>query len=153
MDFTNTVSIDRPAEEVFRFVSDLENVPQWNYAVIETRKSSDGPVNVGTTYRQVRSAPTRSEEDLRVSEFEPTRRFAVQGDLGPFVGTLTYEFENVDGRTRLTNTASLEARGLMRIASPIASGRIREAVAANLGVLKQLLEHRDTTPERPEISR
>jgi uncharacterized membrane protein len=33
MDFTNTVSIDRPAEEVFRFVSDLENVPQWKYAV------------------------------------------------------------------------------------------------------------------------
>jgi hypothetical protein len=76
-----------------------------------------------------------------------------KGDLGPFVGKLTYEFEDVDGRTRLTNTASLEARGLMRIASPIASGRIREAVAANLGALKQLLEHRDTTPERPEISR
>jgi carbon monoxide dehydrogenase subunit G len=147
MDFTNTVTIDRRPQEVFRFVSDLENVPKWNYAIIETRKTSDGPVDVGTTYRQVRSAPTRSEEILRVTEFESGRRFAVQGDLGPFVGTLTYEFEDVDGRTRLTNTASLEAHGLMRIAAPIASGRIREAVAENLGALRQLMEERDTTPQ------
>ena len=146
MDFTNTVTIDRPARDVFLFVSDLENVPRWNHAIIETRKTSEGPVNVGTTYRQVRSAPTRSEETLRVSEFEPSRRFAVQGDLGPFVGTLTYAFEDVDGRTRLTNTASLETRGLMRIAAPIASGRVREAVAANLDALKQLLERRDPIP-------
>lgn len=145
MDFMNTVTIDRPTQDVFRFVSDLENVPKWNYAIIETRKTSDGPVDVGTTYRQVRSVPTRSEETLRVTELEPGRRFAVHGDLGPFAGTLTYEFEDVDGRTRLTNTANLEARGLMKIAAPIASGRIREAVAANLGVLKQLLEHGDET--------
>jgi hypothetical protein len=147
MDFTNTVTIDRRAQEVFRFVSDLENVPKWNYAIIATRKTSDGPVDVGTTYRQVRSAPTRSEEQLRVTEFESGRSFAVQGDLGPFVGTLTYEFEDVDGRTRLTNTASLEARGLMKIAAPITSARIREAVAENLGALKQLMEQRDTTPQ------
>jgi carbon monoxide dehydrogenase subunit G len=147
MDFTNTVTIDRRAQEVFRFVSDLENVPKWNYAIIATRKTSDGPVDVGTTYRQVRSAPTRSEEQLRVTEFESGRRFAVQGDLGPFVGTLTYEFEDADGRTRLTNTASLEARGLVKIAAPIASARIREAVAENLGALKQLMEQRDTTPQ------
>jgi hypothetical protein len=62
------------------------------------------------------------------------------------VGTLTYAFEDVDGRTRLTNTASLETRGLMRIAAPIASGRVREAVAANLDALKQLLERRDPIP-------
>jgi carbon monoxide dehydrogenase subunit G len=147
MDFTNTVTIDRRPQEVFRFVSDLENVPKWNYAIIATRKTSDGPVDVGTTYRQVRSAPTRSEEQLRVTEFESGRRFAVQGDLGPFVGTLTYEFEDADGRTRLTNTASLEARGLVKIAAPIASARIREAVAENLGALKQLMEQRDTTPQ------
>jgi uncharacterized protein YndB with AHSA1/START domain len=145
MDFTNTVTIDRPAHDVFRFVANLENVPKWNYAIVETRKTSDGPVGIGTTYRQIRSLPTRSEETLQVTELEPDRRFAVQGDLGPFVGTLTYEFEDVNGRTRLTNRADLEGRGLMKLAAPIASGRVREAVAANLGALKQLLEQGNAT--------
>jgi hypothetical protein len=140
MEFSNTVTIGRSAHDVFRFVSNLENVPKWNYAIAETRKVSSGPVSVGSTYRQVRSVPTHSEESLRVTELEPDRRFAVHGELGPFVGTLAYEFEDLDGRTRLTNTANLEGRGLMKLAAPIAASRVRQAVAANLSTLKQLLE-------------
>jgi uncharacterized protein YndB with AHSA1/START domain len=31
--FENTVLIARPIEDVFAFLSDLENVPKWNYAI------------------------------------------------------------------------------------------------------------------------
>ena len=145
MEFLNTITIERSPHDVFVFVSDLENVPKWNYAIVETRKISDGPVRVGATYRQVRSLPSRSEETLQVIELEPDRRFAVQGGLGPFEGRLTYEFEKIGGSTRLTNKADLQARGIKRLAAPIVSGRIREAVAANLETLKQLLEGKETS--------
>lgn len=79
-----------------------------------------------------------------MTELEPDRRFAVHGSLGPFVGTLTYELEDVRGSTRLTNKADLEARGIKRLAAPILSGRVREAVGANLEKLKQLLEGKGT---------
>jgi hypothetical protein len=144
MEFSNTITIERSPHDVFVFVSDLENVPRWNHAIVETRKTSDGPVRVGTIYRQVRSLPSRSEETLHVIELEPDRRFAVQGGLGPFEGRLTYEFEEIGGSTRLTNKADLQARGIKRLAAPIVSGRVREAVAANLGTLKQLLEGKET---------
>lgn len=140
MQFSNTILIERSPHDVFEFLSDLENVPKWNYAILETRKTSDGPVGIGTTFLQVRSVPARSEESLRVTEFEPDRRFAIRGGLGPFEATLTYELEDVGGWTRLTNSADLEAKGIAKLAAPIASTRIREAVAANLGALKQLLE-------------
>ncbi len=52
--FENTVRIRRPIEEVFGFLSQFENVPKWNYAIVETRMVSEGPVGVGTIYRQVR---------------------------------------------------------------------------------------------------
>jgi carbon monoxide dehydrogenase subunit G len=140
MRFSNTVTIRRPAHDVFAFVSDLENVPTWNYAIAETRKTSEGPVRVGSTYRQVRTLPTRGEEILEVTELDPDRRFAVRGDLGPLSGTLTYELEEVGGATRLINTADLEARGVVRLAAPLAAGRVRDAVAQNLGKLKEILE-------------
>jgi uncharacterized membrane protein len=35
--------IRRPIEDVFAFLSDFENVPKWNYAIVETRKVSEGP--------------------------------------------------------------------------------------------------------------
>ena len=140
MRFSNQITIGRPPHEVFEFVADPENIPKWNYAIEETKKTSGGPVGVGTTYRQVRTIPSRSEESLEVTELEPEQRFAIHGALGPFVGTLTYDFEDVDGSTRLTNTADLEASGLLKLAAPIAVGRIRGAVAQNLGVLKEILE-------------
>ena len=65
--FENTVIIGRPIEEVFGFLSDFENVPTWNYAIIETHKVSQGPVGVGTIYQQVRSVPSRSEERFEVT--------------------------------------------------------------------------------------
>jgi uncharacterized protein YndB with AHSA1/START domain len=37
--FTNTMTIDRSARDVFAFLADLENVPRWNYAITETRKT------------------------------------------------------------------------------------------------------------------
>ena len=144
MEFSNTITIERSRHDVFAFLSDLENIPEWNHAIVETRKTSDGPVRVGTTYRQVRSLPSRSEETLQVTELEPDRRFAVHGGLGPFEGTLSYEFEEIGGSTRLTNEADLEVRGIKRLAARVVSGRVRDAVAANLGTLKQLLEGKRT---------
>ena len=145
MEFSNAIIIERSPHDVFEFVSDLENAPKWNYAIVETRKASEGPVAVGTTYRQVRSLPSRSEETLRVTEFEPDRRFAFEGGLGPFEGTMTYGLEEIGGSTRLTNTAKLEARGIAKLAAPIATGRVRGAVAENLETLKQLLEQEATS--------
>ncbi len=65
--FENTVTIERPAEDVFAFLADFENVPTWNYAIEETTKTSSGPVGVGTIYRQTRSIPRRSEEGFEVT--------------------------------------------------------------------------------------
>lgn len=42
--FENTVTIQKPAEEVFAFLADLENIPAWNYAIEDTSKTSAGPV-------------------------------------------------------------------------------------------------------------
>lgn len=140
MRFENTVRIDRPVEDIFEFLAEFENIPKWNYAIAETNQLSDGPVGVGTIYRQVRTQPSMSEETFEVTEFEPSRRLAIRGGFGPLEGTMTYDLEPDDGGTRLTNSADLEGHGLAKIAAPLASGRISEAVAANLSALKLLLE-------------
>jgi uncharacterized protein YndB with AHSA1/START domain len=138
--FANSVTIQRSPHDVFEFLAEFENVPKWNYAIVETRKTSEGAVGVGTTYRQVRSIPSRSEEEFVVTEFELDRKLAIRGTLGPLEGTLAYILEPIANGTRLTNEADLEGHGLMKLAEPIAGGRVREAVAANLNELKAHLE-------------
>ena len=139
--FENTVTIRRAVEDVFAFLADFENIPTWNYAIVETKKTSPGPVGVGTAYRQLRSVPSRSEEGFQVTAFEPSSRLEVHGDIGPFTATISYLLAPTDHGTRLTNVVDLEpSSGPLRLAAPLAASRVQTAVAANLDTLKQLLE-------------
>jgi carbon monoxide dehydrogenase subunit G len=141
--FENTVTIRRPVQDVFTFLADFENVPKWNHAIVETTKVSPGPVRVGTTYRQTRSAPSSSEEAFEVTVYEPTSRLDVRGGLGPFTARVSYLLEPTGSGTRLTNAVDLESSGLLTLVAPLATSRIKHAVAANLDTLKQLLEAGD----------
>jgi carbon monoxide dehydrogenase subunit G len=138
--FENTMIIKRPVDEVFAFLADFENVPKWNYAIVETRKISPGPVGVGTTYRQTRSVPSRSEEDFEVTVCEPVSQLVIQGQIGPFRARISYLLEPTDSGTRLRNAVDLGSSGPLTLVAPLATSRVKHAVAANLDTLKQLLE-------------
>jgi carbon monoxide dehydrogenase subunit G len=138
--FENTVMISRSIEDVFGFLSDFENVPTWNYAISETRKVSEGPVGVGTIYQQVRSVPSRSEERFEVTAYNPPRHLEIRGQLGPFPSRLSYALDAVPEGTHVTNSVELELRGPSRLLGRVAVPRVRDAVAANLRKLKELLE-------------
>lgn len=140
MKFANTITIVRQPADVFAYLSDLENIPEWNYAIGQTRKTSEGPIGVGSQYTQVRTIPSHSEEFLEVTEFEPDRRLAIQGDLGPFYSEVTYLLAPAGEGTVLTNAMNLTPSGPLRLIAPLASARVKNAVATNLEVLKQLLE-------------
>ena len=138
--FENTLMIRRPTAEVFGFLSDFENVPKWNYAIVETHKASQGPVGVGTIYQQVRSVPSRREERFEVTAYNPPRRLEIQGRLGPFPSRLSYALDAIPEGTRVTNAVELELPGPGRLLGRVAVPRVRDAVAANLRKLKDLLE-------------
>jgi uncharacterized membrane protein len=142
--FENTVTIRRPAEEVFTFLADFENVPRWNYAIEKTTKVTPGPVGVGTTYHQTRSIPSRSEEGFEVTAFEPGKRLAVQGQIGSLRARISYLLEAAPGGTRLTNDVAIDpSPGVLRLAARLATPRVKAAVAENLGKLKEILETRN----------
>ena len=139
--FENTVTIQRPAGEVFAFLADFENIPMWNYAIEETSKTSDGPTGVGTRYRQTRSIPGRSVEEFEITVFEPASRLAIQGQIGPFQATISYQLEAAADVTKLVNNVELNRpQAMPKLLAPLATSRIKAAVAQNLGKLKLLLE-------------
>ena len=109
--FENTVIIRRPIEDVFGFLADFENVPKWNYAIVETRKVSEGAVGVGTIYHQVRSVPRRSEERFEVTAYDPPRHLEIRGQLGPFPSRLSYALEVLPEGTQVANSVELKLRG------------------------------------------
>jgi len=140
MRFSNAIEIRRPPDEVFSFLATPERIPSWNYAIAEAHRRPEGALAVGTRIRQRRTLPRPEWEELEITELVPGRRLVLAGDLGPLRGTLAYDVEPTPDGTRLTNTANLEAHGALRLAAPLATGRVRSAVAQNLTALKQMLE-------------
>jgi uncharacterized protein YndB with AHSA1/START domain len=140
MRFSNTITIERQPTAVFAYLADLENLPQWNYAIEKTRKITSGPVGVGSRYLQTRMIPVRGEEHLEVIEFEPERRITLRGSLNAFPALINYTLQADGSGTNLTNTVELQLPRALNLLAPIATQRIQSAVAANLDVLKQTLE-------------
>ena len=87
MHFANSVTIRRPASEVFAFLVDPANIPKWNYAIDSARQISPGPVGVGTRIQQTRSVPRPATEELLITELVLGRRMVLEGDIGPLSGT------------------------------------------------------------------
>jgi uncharacterized membrane protein len=137
LEFENTIHIDRPVDQVFAFLSGFENIPKWNYYVLEVRRLSESPTGVGTTYHQVRKS---DEQNFRIIEFEPNHSVAVK--------TLPHSSPGFERRftlheegdtTRLRDEWRLDTRR-PTVLERLARGRVKSAVAENLAKLKELLE-------------
>jgi hypothetical protein len=65
--------IDRPVEEVFRFVEDEANIPKWDSDLLKATKTSDGPIGVNpcgsTSTRRVKRVEPPSERNLYANPF------------------------------------------------------------------------------------
>jgi uncharacterized membrane protein len=140
------IRIELPREDVFAFLGDLENMPFWDPAIEVIWKTSPSSVGVGTTYRQIRSAPKRTEEVLEITTFDPPRRLIVEGEIGPFRGRIGFALEVAEEATRLTNWIELEPPSIIsQVVVPLAASQIKVAVASNLERLKEILEERRPT--------
>lgn len=138
--FTNTIHIDRTVGDVYGYLKDLENTPDWNWAVDETTKVSDGPIQVGTRFHQTRSVPTTSSEQLQITALEEDELIEVQGQLATFDALLQYRIKPDAGGTLLENEVDLTMPAGTRLLGGLVTKRIRESVASNLNDLKMLLE-------------
>ena len=135
--FENTIRIDRPAAEVFAFLSDFENIPRWNYFVLEVTKLSDGPIQVGTTYHQVRKT---DEQDFQIVELEPNRKVAVKTlpQSSPDL-EMRFTLKEQGNATLIRDEWQLDS-GLPKLFERLGAGKVKSAVAENLAKLKVLLE-------------
>jgi uncharacterized membrane protein len=135
-----SIVINRPLEEVFAYLSDLENNMNWRAGMIEARKTSAGPIGVGTTYRLVNSVfGRRIESEAEVTEFEPNRKIATRNRSGPPIETRR-SFEPVEGGTRATFAIEADLSGVMKLAEPLLATLAKRRVEGLAADLKDLMD-------------
>ncbi len=135
--FENSLVIDRPVEQVYAFLADLENLPKWNYFVHQVSKTSPEPVQVGSTYHQVRES---DEQDLKITGMEQDQILIIE-TIPPSKPEFRREmvFAALEGGTQIDDRWQIEL-GVPEAVVPYVSGQMKASVARDLKKLKQLLE-------------
>jgi uncharacterized protein YndB with AHSA1/START domain len=142
MEFQTSVRIERPVEEVFEYVADPRNFPNWNSAVqaVSVRSGEGEP---GSTYLMERDLPGgRAQNELKIVDREPPTAFTIRTTSGPTPFGYRYRFEHDGGATLVHLAASVELSGIAGGLGPLASRVVKRGVDANLATLKQILEER-----------
>jgi uncharacterized protein YndB with AHSA1/START domain len=136
--------IKRPKEDVFAFVSNMENSPLWGRTV-KTTKVSEGPVSVGTVFREeARIMGRRINSQAEVTEFDPPSRLSYTGRFGNgWEEHARITFKAVDEGTRMNLTGEAEMGRLAELLAPIFSLLIRKQVQSLFKSLKDVLETSD----------
>lgn len=136
--------IHRPIEDVFAFLTDARNYPQWqsNSGLQRIQQSPESPVGVGTRITEVwKFMGITSESISEVTQYEPNRKFSRRtlNDDSPIKeGTMT--FEQVADGVQVTSIATVKAGGFFAIAEPLLVANLKRGFEENLGLAKQLLE-------------
>ncbi|HVS88285.1 MAG TPA: SRPBCC family protein [Candidatus Acidoferrum sp.] len=143
------VAIDRPAAQVFRWITTHDLLKKWIGGLIEPRPESS-PAEGSEVGRKFRIVETykgeRVDMEMEVMKFERDRdlliRVASVGDLNNgFVETAEYRLTEADGKTRIRMEAQTDYYGYIpRLFEPLITRDARKKLKQDLNRLKTLVE-------------
>lgn len=133
-----TQEIARTPEDVFDYLSDQGNEPEWNPDCISMELLTPGPVAVGSKFRaKWKQGPVVFTE---VTAFDRPRRWSYTNG-GPISCVLTVTLEALpEGGTRMTSRGEWSAHGFMRLIFPIFMRTMRRAETRTNANAKRALE-------------
>ena len=137
-----SIEINRPLKEVFDYVSDVGNYPQWMADTLEVRKDTEGPPQHSDKFTvAIKSVGRRFETPYERTSYEANRGYTDRAVGGP-VPNQRWDciFQEVPGGTRLTRTVEAEMSGILKLLDPIQKRAAERGLRRDLQTLKDVLE-------------
>jgi uncharacterized membrane protein len=139
MEFDLEVRIDRPVADVFAYVTDVRNVPEWQ----ESAESAEW-IEDGRRFRERRHFLGRTATlELEVTALELDRRFDVRAATAPVHFEIRHSFEAADGGTLVRAHGEAKLSGALRFAAGMAKRQAESQFRKDFARLKEVLERRD----------
>jgi len=108
--FDLTIEIDRPPDEVFALLTDIDRLPEWQESAVSA--SANGPLRVGTVIGEQRRFMGRDVQTKdEVTAYEPPRRFDLKSSGGPVSYTIRHTLSRLEpGRCFASRSTCRSAR-------------------------------------------
>ena len=117
---TNVIDIDRPVAEVFEYMVQCRNIPQWVNTIEDDWQEIEGPAGLGTRVTEVVNLGLRrAEVTWEITAFEQNKLFTWQAESWIGSTRVSYSFDKTVTGTRVTGVLTSQPKGLVRLVSPI----------------------------------
>jgi uncharacterized protein YndB with AHSA1/START domain len=140
--FELSIEIGRTPEDVYAYLADPGNLPDWQGEVVEIRGATGGPLPVGAEFTEVRVfLGKRIESTLEVTASEPGREFSLRTRSGPVPFAVRHVLEPAgEGRTRLTLIGEAQNTGMFKLAGPLVVRAAQRRTKGDFERLRRTLE-------------
>jgi len=145
--FEMSIVINRRIEEVFAFLSNLENDAKWRREWVDAKKTSEGPVSIGSRFSLFSEMfGKRNEVVYEVANYEPNHIAAWKTISGPLPLKFQRTFEQVEGGTQISFRYEAERDRMpfiFKLLKPLIVGAGKRALQGDFPKLKELMEAHD----------
>ncbi len=137
--------IEAPAADVFAYLSDLDNLAEWQSGVVSAQRVDSGPMRVGSSARLTRDlVGQRLEVPLTVSDYEPPDRLGITTEASGVRLAAMLDLRPLDdGATDLLFMMEIRGSMLTSFMEPMIASAAKGDIAASL----QRLKDRFSRPE------
>ena len=136
---SSEIVIKRPREDVFVFLANPENDPQWRSGVLDLKRVSGS--GIGARYTQGVKGPggRRIPADIDITELTPGEAIAFRTIAGPVRPRGRYVLAAADGGTRVRFELEVDLKGVKRLLAPMVQKTMNTEVG-QLESLKRVIE-------------
>jgi uncharacterized membrane protein len=137
-----SAEIARPADEVFAFLSDLENLPRWQSGVLRAELTTPGPIGVGSrAVVERRMFGQQIVAELVVTSYEPPHRVVLSTEASGVALEASVVVQQLDDRRcRVSFGMTTQAASFfMKAVEPMVAEAAEADIEASLARLKEVL--------------
>ena len=141
-----TVVINKPVEDVFSFITNVENNDRWVDGASETKLIDDEGVRIGSAFEGKYTSSGKTHDiGYEVVSFSPPDRFGVKSTHGPFPFENWLDLKDLGSKTEISNTIDAGSDHWMTsilfiLFKPIIRRQMSKQMEKELLNLKSLLE-------------
>ena len=129
--------------DVFAYLSDLDNLAEWQTGITEARRTSEGEMGVGATALVTRELMGQSiQAPLTVTEYEPPHRMAIGSEVSGVKAHATLELAPIEDGAATDLSFAMEIRGslLTGFMEPMIASAAGGDIEATLARLRERFE-------------
>ncbi|WP_026689795.1 SRPBCC family protein [Alteribacter aurantiacus] len=144
-DLKEEVIIQKPCEDVFDFLSNIENNTDVLANVVEVNKLTEGPTREGTQFEEIRQFRNRKVGTiLEVVKYVPNNKISIKSENNGLVVVYHYSLKKEDETTtKVFFEGYVSAtKFLMKIMRPMMVKMLKKEDGEHLVSLKRIIEER-----------